>query len=152
MGKCLLRRSWTALGPHSCLSGISLWGSWLNGTEGPGDESLAGRTGGLPPAAKTCRKHIHLHIKYPTGWMTNKCMLGIKGKLALDNSTPQGFSGDDSVLNPKDVSGMSACAFNIPHSKSCDSQAGRPGVLACSSTWQGRTAVLWGVLILGFMS
>lgn len=50
-------------------------------------------------------------------------MLGIKGKLASDNGTPQGFSGDDSVLNPKDVSGASGCAFNIPCSKS-DQSAG----------------------------
>ena len=44
-------------------------------------------------------------------------MLGIKGKLALDNGAPQGFSVNDSVLNPKDVSGVSGCAFNIPYSK-----------------------------------
>lgn len=49
-------------------------------------------------------------------------MLGIKGKLALDNGAPQGFSGNDSVLNPKDRSGVSGCAFNIPYSKFHDSQ------------------------------
>lgn len=113
------------------------------------DEPLTGRAEGLLPAAQISRKHFHLHIKYLTGWMTNKCMLGIKGKLALDNGTPQGFSGDDSVLNPKDVSGVSCCAFNIPCSKSRDSQAGHPGVPASSASWQGRetSAVLWGVLI-----
>lgn len=51
-------------------------------------------------------------------------MLGIKGKLALDNGALQGFSGNDSVWNPKDVSGVSGCVFNIPQSKSRDSQDG----------------------------
>lgn len=81
-------------------------------------------------------------------------MLGIKGKLALDNGTPQGFSGDDSVLSPKDVSGVSGCAFSISQSKFCDSQAGHPGVPASSASWQGgeASAVLWGGLIPGFGS
>lgn len=88
------------------------------------DEPLTGRAGGLPPAAKTCGEHIHLCVKCLTGWMTSERMLGIKAKLALDNGAPQGFSGNDSVLNPKDVSGVSGCAFNIPYSKSRDSQDG----------------------------
>lgn len=90
------------------------------------NDALAGRARGLPPAAKTCREHIYLCVKCLAGWMTNECMLGIRGKLALDNGAPQGFSGNDSVLNPKDISGVSGCAFNIPYSKSCDSQDGYP--------------------------
>lgn len=53
-------------------------------------------------------------------------MLGIKRELALDNGAPRGFSGNDSVLNPTDVSEVSGCAFNIPYSKSRDSQDGHP--------------------------
>lgn len=118
------------------------------------DKPLIGRAGGLSPAAKTCRKHLDLCIKYLIGWMMTECMLGIKGKLALDNGTPQGFSGDDSVLSPKDVSGVSGCAFSISQSKFCDSQAGHPRVLASSASWQGgeTSAVLWGVLTPGFGS
>lgn len=79
-------------------------------------------------------------------------MLGIKGKLALDNGAPWGFSGNDSVLNPKDVSEASGCAFNIPYSKSHDSQDGHPR--AHSGAWQGRGAsvVLRGVCISGIGS
>lgn len=62
-------------------------------------------------------------------------MLGIKGKLALDNGAPQGFSGDDSVLNPKDVSVASGCVFNIPRSKSV--------------TFRLATQECWSVLSIG---